>query len=57
MKINQKHQEKIHSVLDKINCFMFLLLFVAGSAVDSDSWIPFIFVIVSTGWLAIFARN
>lgn len=33
----------------------FIAYFTAACFVDSDSWIPFIIVCVSMGWLIIFA--
>lgn len=34
---------------------MFALFLVSISAMDSDSWIPYIMLFVSLAWLALFA--
>ena len=59
MKYTPKHLRKSHKVkkyiLNGITTFMFFLFWFSICAVDSESWIPLILVVVSLVWLWGFA--
>jgi hypothetical protein len=41
-------------IFDILNTVAFIVFFISGSAVDSESWIPLIVCMASLLWLALF---
>lgn len=58
MKHIPKHAKRSKAkkyILNTITAVMFCLFFFSMSAIDSESWLPAIAMIVSAGWLGFFA--
>ena len=53
----RKIKEKLHNAfLWGVTYIAFFLFLLSGACIDSDSWIPPVVMLVSLGWLGIFAK-
>lgn len=43
-------------IFDKLNLVAFIVFFISGSAIDSESWIPYIVCVASMIWLLLFLK-